>query len=220
MAITFITGIDTGVGKTVITGLLAAYLFKKGQQVITAKLAQTGNELLSEDIELHRRIMGIPLQKCDIEGRSCPYVFSYAASPHLAARLECKKIDIHHIDQCITSLSSTYENVLLEGVGGLMVPLFDSYTTFDYLRERKYPVVVVSTPKLGSINHTLLTMHALTGAEIPIRGIIYNYAVPEKAEISRDSMQTLKKFYPGVPIMEVPSIKPGDWPDLDFSEIF
>ncbi|MBL6957333.1 MAG: AAA family ATPase, partial [Chlorobium phaeobacteroides] len=79
-----IAGIDTGIGKSVATGLLARSLLESGSRVITQKMVQTGCQDVSEDILLHREIMGVPLQDVDRDGTTCPYVFSYPASPHLA----------------------------------------------------------------------------------------------------------------------------------------
>ncbi len=89
----FISGIDTDCGKTFITGYIARNLHKNGVSVITQKLVQTGCELLSEDIEEHRRIMEISLQSVDINGTTCPYNFAFPASPHFSAQLENTEID-------------------------------------------------------------------------------------------------------------------------------
>ena len=89
-----ITGIDTGVGKTLITGLFARHLRAAGHSVITQKLVQTGCAGMSEDILLHRRLMGIDLTDADRQGITCPYVFALPASPHLAASAEGRVIDL------------------------------------------------------------------------------------------------------------------------------
>ena len=81
----FISGIDTSVGKTAATGAIAKALAKAGKQVITQKMIQTGCVEVSEDIEEHRRIQGIPFTEEDKAGLTCPYIFTYPCSPHMAA---------------------------------------------------------------------------------------------------------------------------------------
>ncbi len=216
----FITAIDTGAGKTVVTGLIARYLLQQGQDVITAKICQTGCVEESEDIVLHRKIMGIPLQPEDKSGLTCHYIFSYPASPHLAARLDGAEIDPSSIQVSLSQLIRTHENVIIEGVGGLKVPLREKYTTFDFIRQNNYEVVVVATPILGSINHILLTVDALLEATIRVRGIVYNHMVDSGPEITRDTLEVIRKFYPSLPVVEVPGVEGETWPEVDFGVIF
>ena len=81
----FITGIDTNIGKTFATGMIACALAEKGKKVITQKMIQTGCTEVSEDIEMHRKIQGIPFTEEDKAGLTCPYIFTYPCSPHMAA---------------------------------------------------------------------------------------------------------------------------------------
>ena len=95
MGIVFVTGIDTGIGKSVATGLMARWLAQRGRTVITQKLVQTGcRGPVAEDIAVHRRLMGTGLLDVDRDGTTCPCIFAYPASPHLAARLEGRVVDI------------------------------------------------------------------------------------------------------------------------------
>jgi dethiobiotin synthetase len=169
-----ISGIDTGIGKTFVTGLLGRALLLQGRNVITQKIVQTGCEGVSEDILEHRRLMGIALQDVDQEGLTCPCLFRYPASPHLAARMEGREIDILHLRRATLGLQKRYELVLLEGVGGLLVPLSPELLFADYIRDSGYGLLLVTSPRLGSINHTLLSIEACVKRGIPIRGIIYN----------------------------------------------
>ena len=117
----FISGIDTNVGKTVATGMIAKALAKAGKKVITQKMIQTGCEHVSEDIEAHRQIQGLPFTDEDTQGLTCPYIFTYPCSPHMAAAKDGRRIDLETITQATRRLRETYEYVLLEGAGGLMV---------------------------------------------------------------------------------------------------
>ena len=109
----FVSGIDTDAGKSYATGFLARELTQKGNRTITQKFIQTGNVGHSEDIDLHRRIMGIPPTEEDRAGLTMPEIFSYPASPHLASRLDGRAIDFYKMEQATAELSRRYDTVLL-----------------------------------------------------------------------------------------------------------
>ncbi|MEI6848257.1 MAG: dethiobiotin synthase [Chlorobiaceae bacterium] len=169
-----ISGTDTSIGKTYVTGLLAKKLLQQGKNVITQKIVQTGCEGLAEDVLEHRRLMSIDVQMVDQEGLTCPYVFRYPASPHLSASLEHKEVDTLQIRRKTFILQKNYDVVLLEGVGGLLVPLSRDLLFADYIRDAGYSLILVTSPRLGSINHTLLSLEACRKRGIIIRGVIYN----------------------------------------------
>lgn len=190
----FISGIDTGVGKTYFTGLLAKYLRNNGINVITQKLAQTGCTGISEDILEHRHLANMDLQEVDFNLTTCPFVYSFPASPHLAAELEGKVIDVEEVTANSQILCNQFDMVLLEGAGGLMVPLTRSYSTMDYIVDEKLPVILVTTPKLGSINHTLLSLEACLSRNIEVTALIYNEYLSEPSPISNDSKRVFKEY--------------------------
>ena len=170
----FVTGIGTDVGKSYATGWLAHEIARSGKTVITQKLIQTGNHDLSEDIEIHRRIMGIPLQSVDLCHITAPLILSYPASPHLAAKIDGVDLDLSIATNATETLLNKYSHVLIEGAGGLMVPLTASYLTIDYIADHKLPVVLVTNGRLGSISDTLLALNALRTARITLYAVIYN----------------------------------------------
>lgn len=170
----FVSGIDTDAGKTVCTGWLARELMKAGRRVATMKFVQTGsNDAQSPDIALHRRIMGIELPE-DVRRITAPECFTYPASPDLAARMDGRSIDFERIETCVALLEQAYDVVLVEGAGGLMVPLTENLTTIDYVKQRQWPMLFVTSGKLGSINHTLLSWEALANRQITLSAVIYN----------------------------------------------
>lgn len=170
----FVSGIDTDAGKTVCTGWLARELMKAGRRVATMKFVQTGsNDAQSPDIALHRRIMGIELPE-DVRRITAPECFTYPASPDLAARMDGRSIDFERIETCVVLLEQAYDVVLVEGAGGLMVPLTENLTTIDYVKHRQWPMLFVTSGKLGSINHTLLSWEALVNRQITLSAVIYN----------------------------------------------
>lgn len=208
----FISGIDTDAGKSYATGFLAREWNKNGKRTITQKLIQTGNVGHSEDIDLHRRIMGISFTQEDREGLTMPEIFSYPASPHLASRLDNRPIDFAKIKQATEKLSKRYDYVLLEGAGGLMVPLTDELLTIDYIAQEQYPLIFVTSGKLGSINHTLLSLEAIQKRGIILDTVLYNlYPTVEDTTIQNDTMNFIKayleKHFPETKFIVVPEIK-------------
>ncbi len=189
-----ISGIDTGIGKTFVTGMLARVLLQQGKNVITQKIVQTGCEGVAEDILEHRRLMGIGLQEADHEGLTCPYLFRYPASPHLSARLEGAEVDLMHIRRATLFLQKRYELVLLEGVGGLLVPLGPDLLFADYVRGTGYGLVLVTSPRLGSINQTLLSLEACVKRGISVRAVVYN-SFQEVDKILADDTREVIKHY-------------------------
>jgi dethiobiotin synthetase len=189
-----VTGIDTGIGKTVVTGLLGRYLLGHGKRVVTQKLVQTGCAGLSEDIRIHRQLMGQELQPEDLQGTTCPYVFAKPCSPLLAATLEGQKIVPSVIRQATLDLAARYDLVLLEGAGGLLVPLTEELTFLDYLEQEAYPLIVVSSSRLGSINHTLSALELAKNRGLTVLGIVCNCYQQSDPVIARDSAQVFSKY--------------------------
>ena len=190
----FISGIDTEVGKTIATGVYAKNLMAQGFSVITQKMVQTGCDNISDDILVHRKIQGIELTEDDRNGNTCPYLFHYPCSPHLTAKMENRHIDAAIIDEKTKLLAQRYDYVLLEGAGGLAVPYQADKTTLDFIAERQYPLILVTSGKLGSINHTLLSLMVCQQRNIEVKALIYN-RFPEKDKfIEQDSQQYLQQY--------------------------
>ncbi len=189
-----VAGIDTGIGKTYTTGLLAKALLQQGKKVITQKIVQTGCAGIAEDILEHRRLMGIEVQDADREGLTCPSVYRYPASPHLSARLEGTEVDLHRISISTLALQQRYDLVLLEGVGGLLVPLTADILFADYIRDAGYSLLLVTSPRLGSINHTLLSIEACRHRGIVIRGLLYNCFQNINKLIADDTRELLGRY--------------------------
>lgn len=190
----FVSGIDTNVGKTFATGLIARSLAVKGYSVITQKMIQTGCSDVSEDIEMHRQIQGISFTEEDKAGLTCPYIFTYPCSPHMAAERDGGVIDTDRITQATELLQEKYEYVLLEGAGGLMVPIDAQMLTIDYIREQGYPLILVTSGKLGSINHTLLSLFACKQYGIEVKALVYNRYPEEDRLIEENTLAYLRGY--------------------------
>lgn len=191
----FITGIDTNCGKTYVTGQIAKYLLEQGKKVITQKLIQTGCSDIAEDIEEHRRIMGIDLLPEDLDKTTCSQVLSYPCSPHLAAQIDETEIDLTQISTNTEKLKKTHEIVLIEGAGGLHVPIKKGYHILHYIKEHNFRVILVSSSKLGSINHTLLSIDACKQNNIEIAALVYNQFPEDDELIAEDSAKIIEEYY-------------------------
>lgn len=204
----FVTGIGTDVGKSYATGWLARELRRGGRNVITQKFIQTGCLEDSEDIEIHRRIMGIPMQTVDKMHITAPIIFSYPASPELAARIDRRELDLGLAEEATKTLLNEYDNVLIEGAGGLMVPLKGEYLTIDYIRERSLPAILVSNGKLGSISDTLLSLSAISHAGIRLFALLWNPHFDKDATIAADTKEYLERWlkhhFPDAYFIEMP----------------
>jgi len=212
--IIFITGTDTGVGKSYATGLLARAYLELGKRVITAKPVQTG-ACEPEDILLHRRLMGFPPDPPDLLRLTCPYIFEYPAAPETAAEQEGLTVDLQEILGALRKLTEDYEVVLVEGVGGLYVPLTREYTVLDLLNFLMCPVVVVSAARLGTINHTVLTIKTLKARGLYVAGLIYNFHFATEEFLARRSLEDIKRLTGIDQILELPSITDERFP-LDY----
>lgn len=208
--VTFISGIHTDAGKSYATGWLARRLMDEGKSVATLKFVQTGNIGNSEDIAVHRAIMGCNLPE-DAAGITAPQIFSYPCSPQLASEIDGRPIDLQAIDRAIATLSERYDEVLVEGAGGLMVPLSDDFWTIDYVASRALPLTLVTNGSLGSINHTLLSFEAIERRGIPLSNVIYNtYFDGKDPRIAADTVgfiaRYLKRRHPHTPLLMCPTI--------------
>ena len=205
----FVSGIDTDIGKTYATGYLAKLWLDQGKSVITQKLIQTGNQDFSEDVKKHRDIMGISWLEEDLNKLTMPEIFSYPASPHLASQIDGRDIDFDKIYQATEQLKARFDFVLQEGAGGLMVPLTPDFLMIDYIKQHQFPVILVSSGRLGSINHTLLSLELLKQHNIKLYALAYNLKDhSQDLKIAEDSMHYLKakvgQYFPEAMWIDIP----------------
>lgn len=203
----FITGTDTDIGKTYTTGLMLKFLFENKINAVTQKPIQTGNKEFSEDIIEHYKIANAELANDAIKKLQNPYSFSLPASPHLSSKEEGIEIDLDYCNACTEELASLYDFVLVEGAGGLMVPLNSKTLTYQYIQKYKLPIVLVSSSKLGSINHTLLNLYLIKNLGLDLKALIYNKYFDSNPIIEKDSLELfdnyLVKEFPGVELIEI-----------------
>lgn len=218
MSVYFVSGIDTDAGKSIVTGVIARTWLQKGIKAVTQKFIQTGCTGISEDILKHREIMGIEPLEVDRDGTTCPYVMTYPASPHLAAEIDGVVLDVKRIRESTLKLEQMFDKVLLEGAGGLYVPITRDYLTIDYIQEYRHPLILVSSSKLGSINHTLMSLELCRLRGIEVAYVVYNDFPNDSEWIKNDSILIIRKYleehFPACRLLELPVIKGQDWPEL------
>lgn len=191
----FITGIGTDVGKSYATGWLARRLGEAGRNVITQKFVQTGCQDQSEDILTHREIMGIQLTESDFDHTTAPIILSYPASPDLAARIDGVTVDFEKATRSTDELLRRgYDCVLIEGAGGLLVPLCGDYLTADYVANHHLPLVLVTNGQLGSVSNTLLSLESIARRGLRIHAMVYNPHFDSDKTIAADSRKYLQNY--------------------------
>ncbi|MDE6271546.1 MAG: dethiobiotin synthase [Muribaculaceae bacterium] len=189
----FLSGIGTDIGKSYATAWYAIHLQKQGRHVITQKFIQTGCRDESIDIKIHRQLMKMPMQTVDRLHVTAPIILSYPASPHLAAILDKTEIDLSKAAEATEALLNQYDTVIIEGAGGLMVPVSEDYMTVDYIAEQGLPLVFVTHGGLGSISDTLLALEAIKRRDIPLKAVIYNPYFDKDPIIAGDAREFMRR---------------------------
>jgi len=171
----FVTGTDTGVGKTEVAVALVAGWRARGLDVAGMKPAESGRSAgTAGDAERLRAASG----GGDPPEVSNPYAFAAPLAPAVAARLEGRAVSLDHVVRCARELSRRHQAVLVEGAGGLLVPLAEDATYADLALALEMPVLVVARAGLGTVNHTALTCEALSRRGLEVRGVVLNRATP------------------------------------------
>jgi dethiobiotin synthetase len=169
----FITGTDTGVGKTLIAAALARHFARRGFNVGVMKPCETGVDDVHHPGE-DARLLRWAANSRDDDNLIAPYRFKEPLAPSLAAEREGSIIDPVRICDALTTMRTGKDLVIVEGAGGLMVPLRGGYLVADLARQLGLPLLVVSRAALGTINHTLLTIFAARSMELPMAGFVIN----------------------------------------------
>jgi dethiobiotin synthetase len=200
----FITGTDTGVGKTLITGALILGLRLLGIRACGMKPVETGclregDVLLPSDGMFIKAIAHMEESVHLIS----PCCFEKPLAPLTASQIEGITIDLSRITKAYDQLLGIYDAVIVEGIGGLLVPLKQDYSVLDLAKEYGLPVIVVSRPGLGTLNHTMLTINCALKEGLTVAGIIINYHYPPEDTIAEETNpETLKQISP-VPVIGV-----------------
>lgn len=210
MSTVFVTASGTEIGKTFVTEMLLAQLRQRGYESAAIKPVVSGFDPDNvEDSDTGRllRAQGAAITTANIDTVS-PWRFTAALSPDMAARRERREIDF---DSLLAFCRSRDERrpVLIEGVGGIMVPLDEAHTVVDWIRELAVPALLVAGSYLGSISHTLSAAFTLEQNGIEICGIVVNES--EKEPVGTDeTADVISRFAAGIPVVVLPRKKAGD----------
>ena len=191
----FITGTDTGVGKTMIAGAIAAALVRKGLSVGVMKPCESGcaekdGELVPADAVFLRAMAGCD----DALDAVCPYRLRAHLSPGVAAKMEGIVIDPARIQKFFAAACRRHDIVLVEGAGGLLVPVTDRLLTIDLVKLLAIPLIIVGRLSLGAINHTLLTVREAQRAGVALAGIILNQTAQEYGLAEQTNPEVICRF--------------------------
>jgi dethiobiotin synthetase len=183
-----VTGTDTGVGKTVIAGTIADWFRRRGARVAVCKPAGSGcvkrrEGLVSEDAEFLAQCADArhPLDLI------CPQRYLEPLAPAVAAKRAKLPLEWETIDRAIIEMSHGSDVMIVEGIGGIMVPMDSKHTMLDVAQWLNVPTVIVARPALGTINHTLLTLNALRSQQVPVAGVVVNRYPAEKASAAEET---------------------------------
>jgi dethiobiotin synthetase len=209
----FVTGTDTEVGKTVIAGAIANYFLRQGgpgARIAVSKPVATGcvrrrEGLVSQDAEFLASCADahFPLDLI------CPQRYKEPLAPAVAADRAKQPLDWDAIDRSLHIMTRQSDLIIVEGVGGILVPLDNHHTTLDLARWLNLPAVIVARPHLGTLNHTLLTIETLRRAKVPIAGIVINRYPAESASIAEEANPRYIEKYGKVPILAIVPNEPA-----------
>jgi dethiobiotin synthetase len=204
----FVTGTDTGAGKSVVAAAICAALRARGERVAAFKPVVTGLDEPDDsgwppDHELLAAAAGVP------PGDVAPLVFGPAVSPHLAASMAGVAIEPAELLAAAREAARGADAVVAEGVGGLLVPLTLGYAIRDLARDLALPVVVAARPGLGTINHTLLTVESAQAVGLEVRGIVMGPWPDEPDEMLCSNRETVAMLS-RVPVSTLPQLSGPD----------
>ncbi len=220
----FVTGTGTEVGKTVVAATIASTARATGARVAVFKPAVSGLDDHTLRPEVWESAQELPdhallrLAAGSTQGdeQVAPYRYGPAVSPHLAAELAGERIDPDHLRGAALAATEDADLLICEGVGGFLVPLTPDYLVRDLAQDLSLPVVIVSSPGLGTINHTLLTIQAVREAGLDVAAVVFTPWPFEPSAMERSNLETIERLG-SVAVETLPRLDltdPGTWPAL------
>jgi dethiobiotin synthetase len=203
----FVTGTDTGVGKTTVSSAIAAAFHRQGWKVGVLKPAETGcssgpdGRLLPQDAAQLRYFSGCQLDLHSV----CPVALQEPLAPLVAARREGRRIDIEELVRAHAAVAATHDITIVEGAGGLLVPIAASVTFADLAARLNALCIVVVGSKLGAINHALLTIRYAQLIGLPVLGYVVNFLTAEPDAAARTNVDVLTESC-GPPLGIIPHL--------------
>lgn len=220
----FVTGTSTEIGKTVVAAVIANTARRAGERVAVFKPAVSGlvdYPLAPEtwqsapDLPDHA-LLRLAAGSAQGDEEVAPYRYGPALSPHLAAELEGERIDPDRLRDAALAATEDVDLLVCEGVGGFLVPLTPDYLIRDLARDLSLPVVIVASPGLGTINHTLLTLESVRGAGLELASVVLNPWPARPSAMQRSNLETIERLGQ-VSVDTLPELdlrRPESWPAL------
>ncbi len=198
----FVTGTDTGVGKTLVAAGIACLMQSSGIDVGVMKPVATGGRrtsdgLVSDDAMLMK---GAARSK-DAYSLINPVCLPSIMAPVVASKADRLRVDMEAVWSAYKTLSRKHKHLIVEGIGGLLVPITDNLSVADMARKMKLPVLIVSRPTLGTINHTLLTIEAARKRRLRVKGVIFNSTRLGSGTLLADTNKAEIERHSGVPVI-------------------
>jgi len=186
----FVTGTDTGVGKTLVSCTLARGLRLRGTDVGVMKPAETGVGVEGpQDAIALRQAAGVD---DDLE-LICPQRFAMPAAPSVAAAAEGRSVDLAVIEASFRRLAARHDFMIVEGAGGLRVPITGDRDMADLAQALELPLLVVARAALGTINHTLLTLEAIQQQGLPLAGVVISHTTGALSGADASNLEALRQ---------------------------
>ena len=199
----FIAGTDTGVGKTTIAAGLARFLKNRGIDVGVMKPVETGCSCIKEELVPRDSLLLKKAAKVEDELNMInPYRFEKPLAPLVAAEMEGGEINLRRLKSCFYNLKKRHQFIIVEGIGGLLVPLTPRVFTFDLIRLFNLPIVMVAKNSLGTINHTLLSLKWAETHRVEVIGMILNNIMEEQGLAEYTNFWALQRLIK-IPILGV-----------------
>jgi dethiobiotin synthetase len=203
MSALFVTATGTDIGKTFVTAGLIRYWHSTGHPIAALKPVTTGfdpAEAIGSDPALLLKALGKPPDLAEIE-RICPWRYAAPLSPDIASRRERRTLPFDDLvafsKKAVAEHSGT---LLIEGVGGVMVPLDDKHTVLDWMMALKVPLLLVTGTYLGTLSHTLTALDVLDRRKLKVKAVVVN-ETPGSSVAMADTIERLKCFAPSVPVV-------------------
>ena len=212
----FVTGTNTGVGKTAVAAGLAWALRNEKMNVGIMKPFATASRVFSkdyrsEDTAILARASGAADSDCNLN----PFFYSIAASPLVATELlQSPPVDIDKALLQLKKLATKHRFMIVEGIGGIMVPLTENKSVADFIKRTKLPLIIVSTSKLGTLNHTLLTVMACKKFRLNIAGIILNKTSKRPDKVEQKTAEVIERLTDIKVLTTIPFLRGADYASI------
>ena len=198
----FVTGTDTGVGKTIVAAGIAAAMRLRGINVGVMKPVHTGSRVIRGKMRPDDSLfLARAASSVDPVELITPFMFREPAAPYVAAKEHNMVIDVGKITDCFNEICLRHDYVIVEGIGGVLVPVTIDFYVADLIKMLNIPVILVTRPDLGSINHTMLSIHCLKTKEIHLSGIVISNCKKGRGSFAEKTFQDSIETLSDIPVL-------------------